>query len=60
MTNLMGFDDRVAKKAGRTNASAPTWSRVIYNHMLPVFNFSLGKDTHWRSTKIFMKSGARS
>jgi len=56
----MGFDDRVAKKTGRTNASAPTWSRVIYNRLLPVFSFSLGKDTHWHSTKTFMNSGARS
>jgi hypothetical protein len=45
---------------GRTNASAPTWALVIYNRLLPVFNFLLGKDTHCHSTKIFMKSGARS
>jgi len=29
MTNLMGLDDRVVEKAGRTNASAPTWFVVI-------------------------------
>jgi hypothetical protein len=38
----------------------PTNPWVVYNHWLPVINFSLGKDTHWHSTKIFMKSGARS
>jgi len=29
MTNFMGLDDRVVEKAGRTNASAPTWFVVI-------------------------------
>src|SRR6267142_4450345 len=29
MTNLLGLDDRVVEKAGRTNASAPTWFVVI-------------------------------
>ena len=31
-----------------------------YNRCFQFFNFSLGKDTHWHSTKIFMNSGARS
>jgi hypothetical protein len=30
------------REAGRTNASAPTWVVVVYNHLLPVFNFLLG------------------
>src|SRR5271156_6737676 len=31
---------------GRTNASAPTRSRVIYNHLLPVFNFYWARQGH--------------
>jgi hypothetical protein len=45
---------------GEDECVRPHMVPVIYNHLLPVFNFLLGKDTHWHSTKIFMKYGARS